>query len=144
MGCIIRDGQIFSEKQLPPTSKRFPPTDVMALFPDGRMEVFNSREHTAEEYLAMGVTSTLSFGPIMLRNGEYDLARIQQFAKENAPRTAIGMIEPGHYIAIMVEGRHKESHGESVEALTYRFKERGVMEAINLDGGETACILFMG
>ena len=92
----------------------------------------------------MGVTSTLAFGPIMLRNGEYDLNRLKKFAQENAPRTVIGMVEPGHYFAMMMEGRYKESYGDSVENMTYRMKERGVMEAINLDGGETACILFMG
>ena len=61
-----------------------------------------------------------------------------------APRTAIGMIEPGHYIAIMAEGRLKESKGLTMTRLAEKMQERGCICALNMDGGETSCILFMG
>ena len=54
------------------------------------------------------------------------------------------MIEPGHYIAVMVEGRHRQSKGCTLVRLAEMLQERGCTQAFNMDGGETSCILFMG
>ena len=54
------------------------------------------------------------------------------------------MVEKGHYFAIMVEGRHKQSIGSSIAFTAERLKERGCTEAINLDGGQSSSMVFMG
>ena len=45
---------------------------------------------------------------------------------------------------MMLEGRHKGSVGAFLDFLADRMMEKGCSLAFNLDGGETACILFMG
>ena len=50
----------------------------------------------------------------------------------------------GHYVAVMVEGRYKKSRGCTLVELAELMKKRGCVQAMNLDGGETSCILFMG
>ena len=44
----------------------------------------------------------------------------------------------------MVEGRHKQSIGSSIAFTAERLKERGCTEAINLDGGQSSSMVFMG
>lgn len=144
VGIIIRDGKVFSNKTKKASYRGFPNLDVLALYPDGRMEVYDSNEHTAEEYLEMGVTTTLSFGPWLIRDGMMNPDNVDGFNKANNPRVAIGMVEPGHTFAMMLEGRHKGSHGASLSFLANRLMEKGCVVAFNLDGGQTACILFMG
>ncbi len=144
VGIIIRDGKVFSDKTLKANSKRWPPLDVLALYPDGNMEVYVSDEHTAQEYLDMGVQSTLAFGPYLIRDGVRNDADINTMNQGNNPRAAIGMVEPGHTFAMMLEGRHKGSVGAFLDFLADRMLEKGCTLAFNLDGGETACILFMG
>ena len=60
------------------------------------------------------------------------------------PRTAVGLIEPNHYLAIVVVGRMKSSRGISLDDLRKLMYLRGCTEAINLDGGHTSTLLFMG
>ena len=144
VGIIIRDGRVYSDKTLKSTSKRWPPLDVLALYPDGNMEVYDSDEHTAQEYLEMGVQSTLAFGPYLIRDGVRNDEDISTMNQGNNPRTAIGMVEPGHTFAMMLEGRHKGSVGAFLDFLADRMVEKGCTLAINLDGGQTACMLFMG
>ncbi len=144
VGIIIRNGKVFSNKALKADSKKWPPVDVLALYPDGNMEVYNSDEHTAEEYLEMGVQTTLAFGPYLIRDGVLNEKDIASMNKGNNPRVAIGMVEPGHTFAMMLEGRHTGSVGAHLDFLAERMLEKGCTLAINLDGGETACMLFMG
>lgn len=144
VGIIIRNGKVFSDKTRAANSKRWPPLDVLALYPDGNMEVYNSDEHNAQEYLDMGVQTTLAFGPLLIRDGVRNDADIATMNLGNNPRVAIGMVEKGHTFAMMLEGRHKGSVGAYLDFLADRMLEKGCTLAINLDGGETACMTFMG
>ena len=143
VGILIRDGKIFWSKTKPSTYSGFPNLDCLAVYPDGRMEVYDSDEKTAEEYIDMGVSQVYSFGPWMIRDGMIN-DDVYRFGKENAPRTALGMVEPGHYWAVMLEGRHKESKGASIAWMTELMQSKGCTVAFNLDGGETSVICFMG
>ena len=145
VGIVIRNGRIFSDKTKTTTNKAWPPLDVLALYPDGRMEIYESSDKTAQEYLDMGVTSTLCFGPWLIRDGQLNTEEFATMNLGNNPRTAIGMVEPGHYFAMMLEGRDKtRSVGAFLDFLAQRMYEKGCTLAFNLDGGETSCMLFMG
>lgn len=144
VGIIIRDGKVLSKKTMKNTYRGFPNLDVLALYPDGRMEVYDTAEHTADEYLEMGVTTTMAFGPWLIRDGQLNTEDIDALNNSNNPRTAIGMIEPGHTFAMMVEGRHSGSRGCRISFLAERMLEKGCTVAFNLDGGRTSCMVFMG
>ena len=45
---------------------------------------------------------------------------------------------------LCVEGRQERSKGAEIRWLAERMLERGVQEALNLDGGGTAILVFMG
>ena len=143
VGILIRDGEIQSDQTKKSGNTSFPNLDTLAIYPDGSMEVYDSRELTAEEYADRGAVQVLAFGPWLIRNGELN-PLLPKFGSSRAPRTAIGMTEPGHYFAMMLEGRTKHSKGGTLSFLAEKLLERGCVTGFNLDGGETSCMLFMG
>lgn len=56
----------------------------------------------------------------------------------------MGMIAPGHYLVLTVNGRSGTSKGAYLTWLAERMLSRGVTEALNLDGGGTTSLIFMG
>ncbi len=142
-GIIVRDGTVVSEKTWKNDSTAFPNLETMALFPDGSLMVYKSKEHTGAEFVEMGATDVFAFGPILIRDGEVN----ETLGKKNnylEPRCAFGMIEPNHYVSIIAEGRHSKSEGTGLDWIARRMKEMGVTQALNLDGGQTAALVFMG
>ncbi len=146
-GMIIRNGEIKSEKTLPADNKKWPYLEIIALFDDGSMKVFESDEHTAEEYLAMGVTDTYAFGPILVRDGVIDPSLYDKTIvryTDDEPRMAMGCIAPYHYIIVSAKGRTNDSDGVTMSWLAERMKALGCENALNLDGGNTVALYFMG
>ncbi len=143
-GVIIRDGVIVGEKTYEHNKGKFPNLDTMAIYPDGRLEVYPSDAYKAQEYLDMGAIDVLAFGPYLIKDGQLNETALAKYGKSHAPRTGIGMVKPGHYYAIMVEGRHSRSDGTGVSFLTEKLFEQGCTTGFNLDGGQTATMIFMG
>lgn len=144
-GVVIRNGELLIDDPYPKPNTLFPNLDTLAFYPDGRLEVAHSHEHTGKELLASGAENVYSFGPILVRDGVLNPDVMQGVDMTSAqPRYGIGMIEPGHYVAILAEGRLPRSGGVSKYQLAAMLKRRGCVQAINLDGGQTAVMVFMG
>ena len=146
VGIIIRDGKIISDKTSVYPRSRFPTLDTLALLPGGVMNVYRSDEITAQQYLGMGARDVFAFGPILVRDGKPnpDVPEFK-YGKSNQPRCAIGMVEPGHYYAVLAEARLRdESIGVSLTTMMDMMLEGGCQTALNLDGGQTAVMMFMG
>ena len=99
---------------------------------------------TIDDYVDMGAYDLLAFGPVLVHDGAVNEDGIGRYGWERAPRTAIGMVAPGHYVAIMVEGRHEASRGWNTLMLAQHMAALGATEALNLDGGQSATMMFMG
>ena len=145
-GILIRDGEILGTSTYRETSTAVPNLDVMALFPDGTMKTYESNQYKAQDYLDMGVVDTFVFGPYLLRYGEInpDFQRGNTGYNTYQPRNALGMVEPNHYVFVSPLGRQTQSEGVYVQWLAYRLKDLGCVEALNLDGGNSVAIVFMG
>ena len=144
IGLIIRDGEVFYDRPKKANSTVYPPLDVMALYPDGSVSLHKNAEITAKELLSKGATDTLSFGPILVENGEVS-PRSKEFGNTPNPRTGFGIVEPGHYVVVVAEGKRKGvTEGESCIWLGEKMAELGCTSAINLDGGATSVLIFMG
>jgi len=143
-GVIIRNGVLYRDE---------PTRDALALFDDGTIKTYNENEISSSELLAQGATNTLSFGPILIQNGEItsDFSSVKidtnfgnrSIQKAN-PRTAIGMIAPNHYVFVVVDGRQDDSRGMTLAELAQTMKDLGATEAYNLDGGGSSTMYFMG
>ena len=143
-GIIIRDGKVLSDRTKKSNGKTFPNLDCLAIMADGDMQVYNSDEKTAEQYLADGAVDVLAFGPILIRGGELNENALKKYGTSHAQRTAVGMVEKGHYYFMMLEGRIKRSKGDGIRFLAEKLQEKGCTLGFNLDGGDTSCIVFMG
>ena len=60
------------------------------------------------------------------------------------PRTAIGMVEPLHYILVVSDGRTDESEGLTLDELAEVMADYGCTQAYNLDGGGSSTMVFNG
>lgn len=143
VGIIIRDKQILSEKTNKKNGHHLPNLDMMAQYPDGTLAVYRCNEITAQQLVEQGAVNVFSFGPILLRDGEInDL--VYDYYKSIEPRHALGMIEPGHYFLLSVQGRIKGSDGTTLQHMAEMMRDRGVQQALNLDGGNTMALVFRG
>ena len=141
-GIVIREEQVYSD--VTRTTRKFPPLDVMAALPDGSLRTYLPDEHTAQEYLDIGAQNTWAFGPILVRDGQpFDGVEVEAH-NPRQPRQGMGMLAPNDYLFLTVLGRRKDSEGCSLQWLQSRFLGLGVSEAINLDGGNSAMLVFDG
>lgn len=137
LGIIIRKGTLIRDVLY---------DDMIAYYADGHMEVFRDTDNvTGSQLIDAGVLISFSFGPILVE--DYQVNTESAFKKLTArnPRSAIGYVEPGHYVMIACDGRdYSVSRGLNMIQLAYMFKNEGCSLAYNLDGGQTTTVLFMG
>ena len=144
-GVLIRNGVLFRD---------VPARDGAVIYRDGTMETYDETEVSASELLAKGALHTLSFGPILVKNGvaidfSGKVAIDTNFGNrsiQNAnPRTGIGIISPNHFVFVVVDGRSENySRGMTLNEFADLFVELGCTEAYNLDGGGSSTMYFMG
>ena len=144
VGIIIREGQIVSDRTSKKRTSHLPNLDMMIQYPDGRLEVCECTEYTAEELLEKGALNVFSFGPILIRDGEIDGKMYGSYYRSIEPRHALGMIELGHYLLLSVQGRRNDSKGTMLQRMAEMMKDKGVTQALNLDGGNTMALVFCG
>jgi exopolysaccharide biosynthesis protein len=136
-GIIIRDGKVYNTKEK---------ADTLAFMPDGTLKIFGAGETTisAQKLLDEGVKDTFSFGPALLTDYKLNPNLNKHPLRPKNPRTAIGMIEPYHYILMVVDGRQKDSKGMTLQQLAEVFVKYNCSVAYNLDGGQSSTMSFMG
>ncbi|NLX83702.1 MAG: phosphodiester glycosidase family protein [Clostridiales bacterium] len=143
MGLIIRGGKVISKDTYTRALAAIPPLDELALYPNGHVEMSTPGINSPQDYLNRGATDVLAFGPILFQHGRKD-DRLDKSFTHREPRSALGVIKPGHFVGIMVEGRNERSVGANLQFVADRLIERGCVEAFTLDGGQTAAMVFMG
>lgn len=144
-GHIVRDGRVLYSKSYTkqPKSTPLPNLATIALFPSGKAEVNEAWEVTAQEYVDRGAHTVMAFGPILIKDYELADVDVDDYNHEE-PRSCIGYVEPGHFVGLLVEGRKDHSEGASLTTCAEILYDLGCSDALNLDGGNTAAMLFMG
>lgn len=142
-GIVIRNGEIIIDD--PRKLQRSMPTyETLALYRDGHAESWANTEKTAEQYIQEGALQVYTFGPCLVKDGELTDYVLNLANSSYNPRLAAGVAEPGHYVVVMCEGRLARSKGVQMGTLAKMMQERGCQVAVNLDGGQTAVMTFMG
>ncbi|MFZ9387339.1 MAG: phosphodiester glycosidase family protein, partial [Chitinophagaceae bacterium] len=90
-------------------------------------------------------------GPVLLQDGNVIISNNEElkFAGkailDRHPRTAIGYTRNNKIIILVIEGRNPgRAQGATLEQEAIIFKELDCLEAINLDGGGSSCMLLNG
>lgn len=135
-GVVIRNGAVYRTSTF---------KDVCILYYDGVMETMPAEDFNAEEAIARGAYQAFSFGPRLLDENGVALKEFNSEITGTNPRCAIGYFEPGHYCFVVVDGRQDGySDGMEMSTLANVFQGLGCKAAYNLDGGQTAAMIFMG
>ena len=137
-GYVIRNGVLYRS-----TSGG---NEDLAILADGSFEIFSENDLSAEEVLAAGAVDVLSFGPGLVESGEIAVTKDEEVGKAMAsnPRTAIGILEDGHYVFVVTDGRTDESEGLTLYQLAEFMQSLGCSTAYNLDGGGSSTLYFNG
>ena len=137
-GYVIRNGNLYRNT----SGDR----DALVITKTGEFEFVSENETSAEELLQSGAYQVLSFGPVLLADGEISVGENDEvgMAMASNPRTAIGYLGNNHYVFVVSDGRTSESAGLSLYELATFMKELGVVDAYNLDGGGSSTMVFKG
>ena len=97
---------------------------------------------TASEALSRGVRDALSFGPILIVNGQ--ASQVKGSGSGLNPRTAIGQRADGAILLLVIDGRQVNSLGASYADVIDVMLEYGAVNAANLDGGSSSLMYYKG
>ena len=121
-------------------------SNAMAYYPDTMtFKVLDKRTTDALTVWESGAQDVFSFprGSDLVMEGQISSGATQ--TTQRNPRCAIGMVEPGHYVIIVADGRQPGySIGFRLKELAELLLKEGCVEAFNLDGGISTSICFMG
>lgn len=144
-GIEIRNGAVFRDKGA---------RQGLVIGTDGTFRLYDETTTSAAKLVADGAWQTLSFGPGLVDGGavlsgiekvEIDTNVGNHSIQGYQPRTAIGMIEPGHIVMVVVDGRSTGySRGMTLPELAQTMADLGCQVAYNLDGGGSSEVWFNG
>ena len=90
-------------------------------------------------------------GPVLLQNGEIKITNNEELKftgkaiEDKHPRTAIGYTDDGRLIVMVIQGRFLGiAEGATLIQEAKLLKDLGCVEALNLDGGGSSCMLING
>lgn len=89
-------------------------------------------------------------GPVLLQGGEIRITNNEELKftgkaiNDKHPRTAMGYTADGKLIILVVEGRNAAAGGATLTQEAQILKDLGCVEALNLDGGGSSCLLVNG
>lgn len=136
-GCLIRQGKFYFNSGHSQTLVIWNDDMSLSVLPKGGASDRVLMDH--------GVRDTYGFGPTLVENGEISNAVYKSRISHVNPRIGIGMVEPGHWIAIATEGRQADwSYSISLEYFAQMFIDYDCTVAYNMDGGSSVGVVFMG
>ena len=89
-------------------------------------------------------------GPSLLFDGTINISNDSELKftgkaiNDKHPRTAMGYTKDDRLIILVIEGRSKEAGGATLIQTAQILKDLGCVEALNLDGGGSSCLLVNG
>lgn len=140
-GYVMRGGYLYRD-----TAQSGNDHEDLVIYGDGSLEIVNESGTDANALAEAGAVEIFSFGPGLIIDGEISVSagsEVDQAMRSN-PRTAIGQIEPLHYVMVVSDGRSGESAGLTLLELAQVMEELGCQTAYNLDGGGSSTMWFMG
>lgn len=137
-GLIIRNGVLYRDQ-----ARNAPDDQALLVDSKGNLIVVTEGTVSGPALIADGILQSFSFGPVLVQDGQ-TVPASTKVSRDANPRTAIGQIEPLHYIFVVADGRSNTSKGMTLEELAQVFADRGCTVAYNLDGGGSSSMWFNG
>lgn len=142
-GAVLRNGVLYRT-----TQRQGDITEALVIDNDGTFSIIDEATTDVATMDTSNIAQILSFGPALVNNGASSVTEGEEVDTRSDsllnPRTAIGMISPGHYVIVVADGRTTESAGLSLAQLSQIFVDLGAQVAYNLDGGGSSTMVFNG
>lgn len=130
-------------------NKRNRKKDILIIDTNGDFHLFvqsNEKEMKAFDSSDLEILHAFTFGPALVKEGtRLELDKKYGYNPNGRePRMAIGQMDTLSYVLVLAEGRTQDSQGVTHEELADFMFNLGCLEAFNLDGGNTATMVFNG
>ena len=136
--------------------KKYNCVDTMFVTGSGDFLFFHQYDETTPEITQQFVTDndivfSIAFGPVLVENGMLNSSR--DFEEEWYPigevntgysRAGIGQVDRLHYLYMSLNHSDEKQARWHVKEFAQHFYEKGVLNAYNLDGGQTGEVVFQG
>lgn len=96
------------------------------------------------------VKTAIGGGPVLISRGEVGISNNEELKfggkaiNDKHPRTAMGYTKDNKLIILVIEGRNPNAGGANLIQEAKILKDLGCVEALNLDGGGSSCLLING
>ena len=96
------------------------------------------------------VQTAIGGGPVLIQNGKIQISNEEErkftgkSINDKHPRTAMGYTANDQLIILVIEGRNPDAGGATLIQEAQILKDLGCIEALNLDGGGSSCLLLNG
>lgn len=123
--------------------------DLLIIDENGDFNLFiksQAEEIEAFEEAGHTIVNAFTFGPALVKDGEL-LALNDKYGYNphgREPRLAFGQLAPLSYIVVLAEGRRRDSEGLTQAELAQVMYDLACVQAFNLDGGNSATLVFNG
>ncbi len=140
-GYIARQGETYRKKP----SKNL---DMLVIDSKGNFHVLVKSDPEKLTALVQDqenpIIQAFTFGPALIVDGMLQpLPESYPFnIRREEPRAAIGQAGPLEYVMVVVDGRRDDSPGVTMEELANFMAELNCTQAFNLDGGNSATMIF--
>ena len=117
---------------------------------DINVKYVNEKIPQPAKFSRWNVKTAIGGGPVLIQNNEIKISNNEErkFAGKAVnnpePRTAIGYTKDSKLVIFVCEGRSDSAAGLSLIQLAKILKDIGCVEALNLDGGGSTCMLING
>ena len=117
---------------------------------DINVKYVNEKIPQPAKFSRWNVKTAIGGGPVLIQNNEIKISNNEErkFAGKAVnnpePRTAIGYTKDSKLVILVCEGRSDSAAGLSLIQLAKILKDIGCVEALNLDGGGSTCMLING
>ena len=142
-GIVVRNGLLY---RFAPRSKE----SCCLVYVDGSMKIVTETDFASQDdvlaEIEKGLLHSFSFGPALIKDGQTCEGLENHKIQTWNPRTAIGMIEPGHLVFIVVDGRTAGTYSAGMRLIHLEqvMRDLGCTQAYNLDGGASSIMIFNG
>lgn len=117
---------------------------------DISLKYLNRKAQHSAKFSKWKMNTVIGGGPVLIQNHEIEISNNEErkFAGEavnnREPRTAIGYAKNNKLVILVCEGRSDTAAGLSLIQVAKILKDIGCVEALNLDGGGSTCMLVNG
>ena len=124
--------------------------DILFIDENGDFHLFiksNQADMDAFKGTGLSVINAFTFGPALVKDGQLLTVDKEYGYNPNGkePRMAIGQVDKLTYVVALAEGRSSSSNGVTQQTLAdFMFNELHCTQAYNLDGGNSATMIFNG